>query len=429
MPESTDPPVRSPSRHRRATPSREHHDTPATTEASVAGKSPVTSDGHGPRWFSPGVAAIGFASLGSDTGHEMTTSLLPSFLSATLHTGPATLGAIEGISDALVGLSKLAGGPLSTDPTKRGRLASGGYLVTAFATAAIGLATAVWQVAILRALAWMSRGLRSPARDSLLMSLVPRSAFGRASGVERAGDNLGAVIGPLLAAALVGTLGIRHTMLLAVIPGLLAAGAITIAAGEARRIVTTPDRREAMSFNFKELRRAGLGRALAPATLFEFGNLATTLLILRATDLLHSYGRTGTAATSIAILLYAGHNAAASACSLIAGSWIDRAGPRAVLAAGAASYVVGYALFAAGPHGIVLLAVAFALAGTGFGLLGLIQSFVDLGATLVAGLLWAFVSPALAFSYAVVWMLASVATSRFPPASPATNLEQQRTAR
>ena len=50
-----------------------------------------------------------------------------------------------------MGLAKLAGGPLSNDPGRRGRLASGGYLGPAVATGAIGLATAVWQVAILHA--------------------------------------------------------------------------------------------------------------------------------------------------------------------------------------------------------------------------------------------------------------------------------------
>ncbi len=115
--------------------------------------------GHGKqRWLSSGVADVAAASLFSDAGHELATSLLPTFLTATLHSGPAALGAIEGVSDALTGLSKLAGGPLASDPSRRGRLASGGYLGTAIATAAIGLTTAVWQVAILRALAWTSRG-------------------------------------------------------------------------------------------------------------------------------------------------------------------------------------------------------------------------------------------------------------------------------
>jgi hypothetical protein len=66
-------------------------------------------------WLSPGVLSVGAASLGSDAGHELTTSLLPAFLTSTMHAGPAALGAIEGVSDALVGLSKLVGGPLSND--------------------------------------------------------------------------------------------------------------------------------------------------------------------------------------------------------------------------------------------------------------------------------------------------------------------------
>jgi MFS family permease len=398
------------------------------------------------RWLTPGVLSIGAASLGSDAGHELTTSLLPTFLTSTLHAGPAALGAIEGVSDALIGLCKLAGGPLSADPVRRGRLASGGYLVTAFATAAIGLATAVWQVAILRAVSWMSRGLRSPARDTLLVSLVPPSAFGRASGVERAGDNAGALIGPMLASALVGVFGIRHLMLLAFIPGVLAAVAITVAAREARRTVSTPIGRRTLSFNVRELRDAGLMRVLAPAALFELGNVATTLLILRATGLLHSDGRSLAAATSIAILLYAAHNGAATIAALGGGSAVDRFNPRAVFGVGAAVYVVSYAVFAWEQHAWPILLIGFVLAGVGigcaetaestmvalslpddlrgngYGLLGLVQSMGDLGASLVAGLIWAVVSPTAAFGYAAAWMLAAVVAIsliRGRPALPA----------
>jgi MFS family permease len=381
------------------------------------------------------VVSVGAASLGSDAGHEMTTSLLPFFLTSTLHTGPAALGAIEGVSDALVGLSKLAGGPLSADPARRGRLASGGYLVTAFATAAIGLTVAVWQVAVLRAVGWMSRGLRSPARDTLLVSLVPRTAYGRASGLERAGDNAGALIGPLMAAALVGVLGVRHTMLLAFIPGILAAAAITVAAREARRTITDPVGRRTLSFNFAELWRAGLARTLAPAALFELGNVATTLLILRATDLLHVDGRSLASATSIAVLLYAAHNAAAMVASFAGGHAVDKFNPRVVFGAGAAVYVLAYATFAWEQHAWPVLLAGFVLAGlgigfaetaestmvalslpdrlrgNGYGVLGLVQSLGDLGASLVAGLIWALISPTAAFGYAAAWMIAAVAAT------------------
>jgi sugar phosphate permease len=181
-------------------------------------------------WLTPGVLGVGAASSFSDAGHELATSVLPSFRTATLHAGPGALGSIEGVSDALVGISKLAGGPLSNDPARGARLASAGYLGTAIATAAIGLSTAVWQVALLRAAAWISREICAPARDAMLTSLAPEQAYGRAFGLERAGDNADAVIGPRLASLLVTVVGIRHATLFAFIPGIFAAIAITLAA-------------------------------------------------------------------------------------------------------------------------------------------------------------------------------------------------------
>ena len=384
------------------------------------------------RWFTRGVGSIGAASFFSDAGHEIATSVLPTFLASTLHAGPGALGAIEGVSDALIGVSKLAGGPLSNDPTRRARLASGGYVVTALATSAIGLTTALWQVAGLRALAWMSRGIRSPARDTLLVSLVPREAYGRASGVERAGDNAGAIVGPLLAALLVGVVGVRHTILLAVVPGMFAAVAITVAAREARRTVVPVAGRRTLSFNLRELRAAGLARALAPVAMFEVANMATTLLILRATGLLHVGGTGLAAATSAAILLYAAHNGAATVASLVGGYLADRIGPRTVFAFGCASYVAGYGVFAIEQHAWLVLLGAFLLCGAGigcaetaestvvalmlpdrlrgngFGVLGLVQSLGGLASSLIVGSLWAAGSPSLAFGYASVWMVAAL---------------------
>ena len=201
---------------------------------------------------------------------------------------------------------------------------------------------------------------------------------------------------------------------------------------EARRTVTTEVGRRTLTFNLKELRDAGLVRALTPAAFFELGNLATTLLILRATNLLNTSSRTLTAATSLAILLYAAHNAFATIASIIGGQLADRFNPRMVFGAGAAVYVISYGTFSLNQHAWPILLLAFALAGigigcaetaqsttvalllpdrlrgNGFGVLGLVQSFGDLGATVVAGMLWAVFSPTIAFSYVTVWMLASV---------------------
>ena len=144
----------------------------------------ATADGESaPRWLTPGVGAVGAASFFSDTGHEVTTSVLPTFLTSTLGAPASALGVIDGISDALTGVMKLVGGPLANDPAWRGRAASGGYIGTAVATGAIGAAVTVWQAGLFRAIAWLSRGLRSPARDALLASLTPTSAHGRAFGL------------------------------------------------------------------------------------------------------------------------------------------------------------------------------------------------------------------------------------------------------
>lgn len=387
------------------------------------------------RWITPGTLGVSAASLCSDAGHEMVTALLPGFVTGVLGGGASTLAAIDGVADALTGLSKLAGGPLAAQPAARGKMARGGYVMTAAATAAIGVTTAVWQVAILRSLAWISRGLRSPARDVILTELAPRDNVGRAFGLERMGDNIGAIIGPLLASALVGVLGVRWTILLAFIPGCVAAVAITVAIREARATLNAPAARKQLSFNVASLWRDGLGRVLAPVACFEMGNLATTLLILRATNVLSIAGRSPAAAASIAVLLYAGHNAVAAVMSLVGGQIADRRSPRLAFGLAAAAYVAGYGVFAIG-GGLAGVIVAFALSGTGiglaetaesatvtlatrpetrsqaFGLLGLTKAVGDIGATVVAGILWAAVSPHAAFGYAAAWMALSLITLR-----------------
>lgn len=385
------------------------------------------------RWLTPGVAGIGAASFFSDFGHEIATAVLPSFLTSVLHASAGALGLIEGISDAMVGLSKLFGGSLANNPESRARIASGGYLGTAVATAAIGLAAAPWQAGVFRAIAWVSRGLRSPARDSLLASLAPKTAYGRAFGLERAGDNLGAVAGPLLAAVLIAQLGIRPTIYFALVPGVFAAIAITIAAREAPKLVRGGTAQ--FSLRLGALKKAGIVRPLLPVGAFELGNIAATLLILRSTQLLATGHRSYASAASIAILIYAAHNAFASVVALLGGRWIDHAGPAVVFASGALLYFLAYCMFALTWTDWPPLLLAFVLAGSGiglaetaesalvarslpdelrgsgFGLLGGVQSFGDFLSSAVVGLLYTVVSPLVGFAYAAAWMLVALGGS------------------
>jgi MFS family permease len=381
-----------------------------------------------PRWLNRGVAGIGVASFFSDVSHEVPTALLPALLTSTLGAPAAALGVIEGVADGVAGAAKLAGGALADDPANRRATAMGGYTATAILSALIGVAQTVWQVGVLRTGAWLTRGLRTPSRNALLTDVVPREAYGRAYGFERAMDNLGAIVGPLLALGLIAVIGLREAILLSVIPGLLATAAIFVAIRSTPRLER--HERPPLRLKIRPVLRGELGRLLLAVSAFELGNVATTLLILRATDLL-TPERGHDSAVKVAIILYAAYNLAATLASVPAGHATDRRGGVAVLFAGVVIILVAYGGFALTGSSIAVLALLFAAAGVGigltetaehaavatlapenlrgsaFGALAAVQSFGNLAASAVAGALWTLVSPRAAFLYLGAWMLVS----------------------
>jgi MFS family permease len=275
-------------------------------------------------WLTPGVRGIGAASLLADAGHEVPTALLPSFLTSTLGAPASALGLIEGVSDGLAGAARLGGGALADDPHRRRATAVGGYASTAVLSGLIGVASNAWQVGVLRAGAWASRGLRVPARNALLADSVTPAAYGRAYGFERAMDNLGAIVGPLLAIALVAAFSARPAILLSIIPGLLAVVAILYAVRHTER--PKQHERQPIRLRIRPVLKGQLGRLLGAISVFEIGNVAATLLILRATDLLDP-GRSLDDATQLAISLYLLYNVAAAVTSVPAGRMADLATP------------------------------------------------------------------------------------------------------
>ena len=382
-----------------------------------------------PRWLNRGVAGIGVASFFSDVSHEVPTALLPALLTTTLGAPAAALGTIEGVADGIAGAAKLAGGALADDPGRRRATAMGGYTATAVLSALIGAATAAWQVGVLRAGAWLSRGLRTPSRNALLTDVVEPDVYGRAYGFERAMDNAGAIAGPLLALGLISLVGVREAILLSVIPGLLAALAIFVAVRSARRLER--HERPPLRIRIRPVLHGRLGRLLGAVAAFELGNAAATLLILRATNLL-TPGHGHDSAVRLAVVLYAVYNAAAMVISVPAGHVTDRRGATAVLVVGAIGALAAFTGFALAGTGVALLAALFALAGAGkgavetaqgaavallapagllgsaFGALATIQSFANLAASAVAGALWTLVSPRVAFLYLAGWTAVSV---------------------
>jgi MFS family permease len=392
----------------------------------------ITAEGEArdERWFLPGVRAIGAASLLSDLGHEVPTALLPSFLIATLGAPAVALGVIEGFADGAGGAARFAGGPLADDPERRRATAVGGYATTAVFSSAIGLAGAAWQVGILRSIAWAARGLRGPSRNALLADIAPPAAYGRAYGFERAMDNLGAIGGPLLAIGLVAVVGVRTAILLSFFPGALAAVAIVVAVRAAPRLAERE--RRPIQIHVRPVLRGRLGQLLAGIAAFELANVATTLLILRATELLdHRYGHA--AAVKIALGLYAGYNLAATLTAVPGGHLSDRRGSVVVLLLASTAFLGSFTGLAFAGSSVALLALLFVAGGIGigigeaaesaavatfapnelrgsaFGLVSAVQAIANLAASVVAGLLWTAVSPEAAFLYLAGWSALAVA--------------------
>ncbi len=356
----------------------------------------------------------------------MPTALLPSLLTSTLGAPAVALGVIEGVADGLAGAARLGGGALADDPGRRRATAIGGYTTTAVLSGLIGVAGTAWQVGVLRAGAWAARGLRVPARNALLADAVPREAYGRAYGFERAMDNLGAIGGPLLALALVAAFDVRTAILVSIIPGLLATVAIIFAIRRLPRL--SAHARQAIRLKVRPVMRGRLGELMVGLSAFELGNVAVTLLILRADELLTPvHGRD--AAVKIALLLYAGYNLAATLVSIPAGSVGDRRGMVRVLAGGVLLFAAAYLVLATSEATVPPILIGFVVAGVGigcvetaqhaavarlappdlrgsaFGLLAAVQSFGNLVASVIAGVLWTLVSPAAAFLYAAAWMV------------------------
>ena len=243
-------------------------------------------------------------------------------------------------------------------------------------------------------------------------------------------DNLGAIVGPLLALGLIALTDVRTAILLSIIPGAIAVLAILYAIRNTAR--PRRSERRPLRIVVRPVLQGQLRGLFVGIGLFEIGNLAATLLILRATDLLAGVRGTDDGA-QIAIALYFLYNVAATAVSVPGGRQVDRSGATRVLIAGVLAFAIAYALFAAVGASIPLLALAFVLAGIGigfvetaqhsavatlapeairgsaFGLLAATQSMGNLIASTVAGILYASVSPAAAFGFAAGCMVLATA--------------------
>ncbi|MCX7158730.1 MAG: MFS transporter, partial [Proteobacteria bacterium] len=176
-----------------------------------------------PAKLSRNVKALGVVSLLGDVASEMIYPLLPLFLTTVLGASATMIGTIEGLADSTSSLLKLASGWWADRVPRKKPLVIGGYLLSAIARPVLAVAAVPWHALAVRMTDRTGKGIRTSPRDALLADSSDASSRGRAFGFHRALDNVGAVVGPLLAWLLyeLAHMPMRSVFLWTAVPGAL----------------------------------------------------------------------------------------------------------------------------------------------------------------------------------------------------------------
>jgi MFS family permease len=361
-------------------------------------------------WLNRTVLGAGITSFFSDLSHEAVTVLLPSFL--ILIGAPVyALGIIEGISDGASSFVKLGSGHFADKMGKRKEFALFGYFSTAIFPLFLAIAVSWPAVLFGRLIGWIGRGLRGPPRDAILAKSVDQKDLGKAFGFHRAGDTLGAIAGPLVALALVASVGIRDVFWLALIPGFVALALFWLLVKEKNPAPSGEKKTMISSL-------AGLPRKfkkfLAAVLVFGIADFSHTLLIAFAiVSLTPSAGFAY--ATAAGAGLYVVRNVAYAVASYPFGALGDRFGRWNMLIAGYSIAVITFIGFVIAPPDLLIYGFLFALCGVfiaaedtlesavaaeliedrsrglGFGALATMNGVGDLISSVIIGFIWAFI--------------------------------------
>ncbi|OHX20740.1 MFS transporter [Chromobacterium sphagni] len=160
----------------------------------------------GPRSDRPaipaGVWVLGAVSLLMDVSSELAHSLLPLFLAGMLGVPMLTIGLIEGVAEATALICKVFSGALSDWLGRRKPLVLLGYGLAALSKPLFPLAHSASTVLLARFVDRMGKGIRGAPRDALIAEITPPAIRGASFGLRQSMDTTGALLGPLLAIAL-----------------------------------------------------------------------------------------------------------------------------------------------------------------------------------------------------------------------------------
>jgi MFS family permease len=285
----------------------------------------------------------------------------------------------------------------------------------------IGLALGWSWVLALRFLDRLGKGLRTAPRDAMIATAVPAALRGRAFGFHRGMDHAGAMIGPLLAFALLAAgLETQEVFVFSAVPGVIAL--LVLVFGLVPPAALTVESPPPLRWSHLDARLRGL--ILASGAL-AFASVPEAFVVLWAID-------SGLEVVYVPLIWAAAHLVKA-AVSLPAGILSDRIGRLPVVAGGWAVRVAVLLSIGMSSGGTILIWVLFiaygvslamtegaerALIGdhapaahkaTAFGIYHLVSSVMLLPGALLFGLIWEWTGRTTAFVTAAVLTTLSAA--------------------
>jgi MFS family permease len=367
------------------------------------------------------VVRLGYVSLFTDVSTEMILGVLPFFIVMELGASAVILGIIEGAAEATNYLFRVFAGILTDKIGRRKPLVLLGYGLSSIAKPLFAVTSSWSQALAVRVVDRAGKGTRTSPRDALISDSVAKSEAGKSFGLHRSLDQVGAVLGPLLAFAAIPFIGIRGIFWLSFLP---AAAGLIILVFFVKDTRTTTERKTVFQNTRAVLSRQFIFLLVALGV-FAIGAYNFSFILLDA-------GSLGITENDIP-LVYATLNVATVILGIPAGMLADRIGKIQVLCVGYAVFlgtsvmgflVTGYWLYA------FLIAFLFGsylsisetvqralipdltkpeLKGTAYAIYYTLIGSCSLAANSIFGLLWTSVGKAAAFQYSVVTSIVGIA--------------------
>jgi MFS family permease len=277
--------------------------------------------------------ATGITSFFTDTSTKMVYSIMPLFL-MSIGASKTTISLIEGIAESTASLLKAVSGYWSDKIGRNKPFMLLGYGVTAIVTPLYAFIWLPIQVLIVRFVERVGKGIRTAPRDSLISTSIPKGETGRSFGFQKAMDNSGAIVGPLLASLFLffNPKDYSALFLWATIPAILGVLAILFGIKEKKTL-------NRKSGNYQSLRRLPkrFYLFLLVVFLFSLGNSSDALLLIKTSE-------TGINEAYIPFV-YMIFNATAVLLAIPIGKLSDKIGREKLITAGFFVYAVTYFLF------------------------------------------------------------------------------------